>query len=223
MDPNKLKYYFVAFGASIYGYIQMRKVITIGGKHFYGKYHGFLLSTIVQETENHIYPIAHSVVDKENDTSLSFFFEKMKAFMDDELDLCIISNQYRSTTNEIAKHYSHALHKASRMKYLENYHYSTYLHVYFNATNAYNLEKFTDHFTKFKDNYPEVETFIEHNIGLDKWRRANFLVEKFNVMDINISEYLNSILWDERDYPLATVFTLITRGSPKNLESIIQR
>ncbi|KAM3287663.1 hypothetical protein P3S67_021093 [Capsicum chacoense] len=101
-------YYFLAFGASIQGYAHMRKVIVVDGTHLYGKYGGVLLSVVVQDTENHIFPIAFCVIDKENDTSWIFFFQKLKYIVEDEPDLCVISDRHIIIANAFSRVYSRA-------------------------------------------------------------------------------------------------------------------
>ncbi|KAM3235389.1 hypothetical protein P3L10_015425 [Capsicum annuum] len=85
------------------GFAHMRKVIAVDNTHLYGKYEGVLLSTVAQNTENHIYPIAFCIVDKENDASWMFFFEKLKSIVVDEPDLCFISDWHKSIANGIVK------------------------------------------------------------------------------------------------------------------------
>jgi len=68
-DSHRFMYYFLAFGACIKGFAHMRKVIAVDGIHLHGKYEGVLLSAVIQDTENHVYPISFCVVDKENDAS----------------------------------------------------------------------------------------------------------------------------------------------------------
>lgn len=51
-------YYFLSLGHCIRGLSHMRKVIAVDDTHSYDKYEGVLLSAVVQDTENHIYPIA---------------------------------------------------------------------------------------------------------------------------------------------------------------------
>ncbi|KAM3326492.1 hypothetical protein P3S67_001618 [Capsicum chacoense] len=94
------------FGASIRGYAHMRKVVAVDGTHLSGKYAGVLLSAVAQDTQNHIYPLTYCVVDKENDESWGFFFEKLKSFVVDELELYIISDRNISIANGLARHYS---------------------------------------------------------------------------------------------------------------------
>ncbi|KAH0720136.1 hypothetical protein KY284_005166 [Solanum tuberosum] len=90
-DSHRFMCYFLAFGACIKGFAHMKKVIAVDGTHLHGKYESVLLSPVAQDTENHVYPIAFCVVDKENDASWTFFFEKLKEIVVDELDL---SNTY---------------------------------------------------------------------------------------------------------------------------------
>ncbi|XP_047257636.1 uncharacterized protein LOC124889698 [Capsicum annuum] len=98
-------YYFMAFGASIHGYLHMRKVVAVDGMHFFGKYEGVLLFAVAQDMQNYIYPLAYCVVDKQNDASWGFFFEKLKAFVIDEPELCVISDRYVSIANGLTKYY----------------------------------------------------------------------------------------------------------------------
>ncbi|KAF3635467.1 putative BURP domain-containing protein 17-like [Capsicum annuum] len=167
-ESGRFIYYFMAFGASIRGYAHMRKVVAVDGTHLLGKYKGVLLSVVTQDTQNHIYPLAYCVVDKENDESWGFFFEKLKAFVVDEPELCIISDRH-----------------------------------------AYTLEEFNDYFNALKERCPSAAACLEHEVGFEKWSRAHFPGNRFNIMTLNIAESLNSMLCDEGEYPVAAIFNLI--------------
>ncbi|KAM3360554.1 hypothetical protein P3S68_020266 [Capsicum galapagoense] len=80
-------YYFLAFGACKRGYAHMRKVIAVDGTHLYGKYGSIMLSAVAQDTKNHIFLIAFCVIDKENNASWTFFFQKLKSIIEDKPDL----------------------------------------------------------------------------------------------------------------------------------------
>ncbi|KAM3301715.1 hypothetical protein P3S67_016217 [Capsicum chacoense] len=88
----------------------MRKVIVIDNTHLYGKYEGVLLRAVAQDTDNHIYPIACCIADKENDASWTLFFENLKSIIVNGPDLCFISDRHKSITNGIAKAYNHVHH-----------------------------------------------------------------------------------------------------------------
>ncbi|KAM3303952.1 hypothetical protein P3S67_014984 [Capsicum chacoense] len=109
-ESGRFIYYFMAFGASIRGYVHMRKVISVDGTHLSDKYEGVLLSAVAQDTQNHTYPLAYCVVNKENDASWHFFFEKLKAFVVDEPELCIISDRHICIGNGLARYYPLAHH-----------------------------------------------------------------------------------------------------------------
>ncbi|XP_049349465.1 uncharacterized protein LOC125814043 [Solanum verrucosum] len=190
-------------------------VIAVDGTHLHGKYEGVLLSVVAQDTENHVYPIAFCVVDKENDASWTFFFEKLKEIVVDELDLCFISDRYNSIANDIVNVYNHA-YLGYCMRHLGenlcvNHHCRDYLYLYYNATNVYSLEEFDNHFVEFKNKCPTAVVVLEHDIGFEKWSRAHFPGNKYDVMTTNIAESLNDMLIDEREYIVASIFNLIAK------------
>ncbi|XP_047268057.1 uncharacterized protein LOC124898456 [Capsicum annuum] len=179
-------YYFLAFEAFIQGYGHMRKVIVVNGTHFYGKYGGILLSVVAQDTENHIFPIAFCVIDKENNASWTFFFQKLKSIVEDEQNLCVISNRHISIANAFSRMYSRAHHELC-MRHL------------------------TENLCKLKSNFPEAAHVLEIVLGFDKWSRAHFPGNRYDVMTINIAESLNSIFMDGGEYPVSYIFNSIAR------------
>ncbi|KAF3674564.1 hypothetical protein FXO37_06322 [Capsicum annuum] len=147
-ESGRFIYYFMAFGASIRGYAHMRKVVSVDGTHLSGKYEGVLLSAVPQDTQNHIYPLAYYVVDKENDASWGFYSRSLRPL---------------SSTKQ-----SCALSPT--------------------------------------DTCPSAVACLEHEVGFEKWSRAHFPGNRFNVITSNIAESLSSILCDEREYPVAAIF-----------------
>ncbi|XP_047256093.1 uncharacterized protein LOC124888844 [Capsicum annuum] len=119
-ESGRFIYSFMAFGASIRGYAHMRKVVAVDRTYLSGKYEGVLLSAVAQDTQNHIYPLAYCVVDKENNASWGFFFEKLKAFVVDEPELYVISDRHVSIDNGLTRHYSLAHHGVSIRHLNEN-------------------------------------------------------------------------------------------------------
>ncbi|KAH0633197.1 hypothetical protein KY284_035983 [Solanum tuberosum] len=193
----------------------MRKVIAVDVSHLHGKYEGMLLSVVAQDTENHVYPIVFCVVDKENDASWTFFFEKSKEIVVDEPALCFISARHRSIANDIVNVYNQA-HHGYCIRHLGknlhvNHHCGDYLYLYYNAAKAYSLEEFDNHFVEFKNKCPAAAVVLEHDIGFDKWSRAHFPSNRYDVMTTNIAESLNAMLIEEREYPVASIFNSIAK------------
>ncbi|KAG5580534.1 hypothetical protein H5410_051161 [Solanum commersonii] len=61
------------------------------------------------------------------------------------------------------------------------------LYLYYNATKAYSLEEFNNHFLEFKDISPEATFFLEHDVGFEKWSRTHFPGNMYDVMTTNIA------------------------------------
>ncbi|XP_060182481.1 uncharacterized protein LOC132612176 [Lycium barbarum] len=171
-DADKFKYYFVAYGACIRGYKHMRNVIAVEGTHLYDKYEGVLLFAVAQDTENHIYPIAFCVAYKECDKSWTYFFEQLRYIIDDELDLCIISDRHKSIAKSVSRIFEHA-HHALCMKHLDDnlqkkFQCGDSLHVYYDAAKAYSYQEFNEHFQQLRNKFPETANCLEFDIGFDK-------------------------------------------------------
>ncbi|XP_049358854.1 uncharacterized protein LOC125823522 [Solanum verrucosum] len=184
-DSHRFMYYVLAFGACIKGFSHIRKVIVIDGTHLHGKYEGVLLTAVAQDTKTHVYPIVFCVVDKENDASWTFFFEKLKEIVVDEPYLCFISDRHKSIANGIVNIYNHA--------------------------QTYSLEEFDNHFVEFKNKCLATVIVLEYDIGFEKWSRAHYPGNRYDVMTTNIVESLNAILINEREYPVAAIFNSITK------------
>ncbi|KAM3218688.1 hypothetical protein P3L10_023219 [Capsicum annuum] len=203
--------YFLALGPCIRGFAHLRRVIAVDDTHLYGKFEGVLLSAVAQDTENHIYPIVFCVVDKENDASWTFFFEKLKSIVVDGPDLCFILDRHKS----IARAYDYA-HHGYCIRHLGenlwvNHRCGEHLYRFYNATKAYSPEVFSNHFEEFKNYCPEAAFFLEHELDFDKWSSAYFPGNRFDVKTSNITESINSMLIAEREYPVAFIFNLIDK------------
>ncbi|KAK6792164.1 hypothetical protein RDI58_011245 [Solanum bulbocastanum] len=138
-----------------------------------------------------------------NDASCTFFFEKLKEIVVDEPNLCFISNRHKSIANSIVNVYNHA-HHGYCIRHLGenlrvNHHCGDYLYLYYNAAKAYSLEEFDNHFVEFKNKYPTATVVLENDIGFEKWSRAHFRGNRYDVMTTNIAESLYAMLIDERE------------------------
>ncbi|PHU20137.1 hypothetical protein BC332_11288 [Capsicum chinense] len=58
---------------------------------------------------------------------------------------------------------------------------------------------------------PRVAHVLENVLGFEKWSRAHFPGNRYDVMTTTIAESLNSILMDEREYPVSYIFNSIAK------------
>ncbi|KAH0679468.1 hypothetical protein KY284_020553 [Solanum tuberosum] len=130
--------------------------------------------------------------------------------------ICVfISDRHKSIINGIVNVYNHA-HHGYCMRHLGenlhvNHHCGDYLYLYYNAAKAYSLEEFDNYFVEFKNKCPAVAVVLEHDIDFEKWSRAHFPGNRYDVMTTNIAESLNAMLIDEREYPVASIFNWIAK------------
>ncbi|KAG5614754.1 hypothetical protein H5410_014578 [Solanum commersonii] len=92
-----------------------------------------------------------------------------------------------------------------------NHHCGDSLYLYYNAAKAYSVEEFNNHIAEFKDKCPEAAVIFEHQVGFEKWSRAQFSDNKYDVMTTNIVESLNAMSINEREYPVEFIFNSIAK------------
>ena len=79
IEPDgTFRYFFLAFGASVQGFQFCRPVISVDGTFLKGKSYGTLLLATALDGDNHLFPLAFSIVDSENDKSWSWFMNHLR-------------------------------------------------------------------------------------------------------------------------------------------------
>ncbi|KAH0720102.1 hypothetical protein KY284_005132 [Solanum tuberosum] len=122
---------------------------------------------------------------------------------------------HKSIANGIVKVYNHTDHEYC-MRHLGenlrvNHHCGDYLYLYYNAEKAYYLEEFGNHFVEFKNKCLAAASVLEHDIGFEKWSKAHFPGNRYDVMTTNITESLNAMLIDEIEYHVASIFNSVAK------------
>ncbi|PHT89889.1 hypothetical protein T459_05002 [Capsicum annuum] len=141
--------------------------------------------------------------------------QKLKSIIEDEPDLCVISDRHISIANAFSHVYSRA-HHGFFMRHLAenlcvNQHCGEHLYLFYAAAKAYSFDEFSDNFVELKSKCPEAAHVLKNVLGFEKWSRAHFLGNRYDVMTTNIAESLNSILMDEREYPVSYIFNSIAK------------
>ncbi|KAH0674468.1 hypothetical protein KY284_025555 [Solanum tuberosum] len=126
-----------------------------------------------------------------------------------------VGSRHKSIANSIVNVYNYA-HHGYCMRHLDenllvNHHCGDYLYLYYNAAKSYSLEEFDNYFVEFKNKYPAAAVVLEHDIGFEKWSRAHFPGNRYDMMTTNIAESLNVMLIDERKYPVESIFNSIAK------------
>ncbi|KAM3284446.1 hypothetical protein P3S67_023245 [Capsicum chacoense] len=120
-----------------------------------------------------------------------------------------------SIVNAFSRVYIHAYHGLCMRHLAENLcinkHCGEYLYLFYAAAKAYSFDEFSNNFMQLKSKCLEEAHVLENVLGFEKWSRAHFSGNRYDVMTTNITESLNSILMDEREYPISYIFNSITK------------
>ncbi|PHT70524.1 hypothetical protein T459_25628 [Capsicum annuum] len=73
------------------------------------------------------------------------------------------------------------------------------------------LAKNLKHLIELKNKIPKAAHVLENVLSFEKWSRAYFPGNRYDVMTTNITESLNSVLMDEREYPMSYILNSIIR------------
>ncbi|PHT29141.1 Calpain-type cysteine protease DEK1 [Capsicum baccatum] len=92
-----------------------------------------------------------------------------------------------------------------------NQHCREHLYLFYAAAKAYSFDEFSDNFVELKSKFPKAAHVLENVLGFEKWSRVQFPGNKYDVMTTNIAKSLNSILMDEREYPMSYIFNSIAK------------
>ena len=148
-SESKSKFFFMALGAAVRGFQNMRKVIGIDGAWVKNKYKGVLMIATSQDSEFHSYPIAWGLGDTENNESWTWFLEKLKEVIPDNSELCFISDRNQSIGNAVSRVYPLAHHGACMYHVMLNiksrFKSSASLEKFKEAAEAYRVDEFNKH------------------------------------------------------------------------------
>lgn len=210
---NRFKYFFMALGPQIRGFRYMRKVIGIDGAWIKTKFKGVLLVATTQDSEFHTYPLAWGLVDRENNSSWTWFLEKLKELIPDDPNLCFISDRCISIEHAVGVVYPQASHGACyfhvKMNIIHKFKSEASITKYCRAAEAYTLQEFEKHFNELRATFPRVAKYLEDEVRFEKWSRAHFKGNRYEVMTTNIVESVNSMMRSAREYPITALIDFV--------------
>ncbi|KAL0702481.1 hypothetical protein Bca4012_058603 [Brassica carinata] len=171
------------------GFKLMRKVLSIDGVHLKSKYKGTLLAATAQDGNFHLYPIAFSIVDSENEASWSWFMMCMKTIIPDEEDLVFISDRAASIEKALLQHYPLAHHGICIFHFeknvLDKFKSSTLIPLIVEAAYAYTKGDFDYLFDEIEASDTEVAEYLR-NADFKKMIMTRWFTERRDEGDRHI-------------------------------------
>ncbi|XP_038693783.1 uncharacterized protein LOC119991509 [Tripterygium wilfordii] len=204
---NRFKYCFMAIGPSLRGFRTcVRPEICVDETHLKGKYLGTLFVATCLDGNNQVYPLAFGVGDSENDDAWTWFFEKLNGAIGSMDSLVFISDRNASIEKSIRRVFPEVIHGVCMYHLGQNLKSKKFsdsvIPVFYKAAKSYNK-------VEFQHIMNQIRRFDAGNVfkylsegGFEKWSRAYFPGQRYNIMTTNIAECLNGILRDARTLPI---------------------
>ena len=82
MEKNKFRRMFICFGVAASGFAFCQPILSLDGTHLKDKYLGILLSATSVDATGALFPVAHAVIDAENDDNWLWFLTVLHMIID---------------------------------------------------------------------------------------------------------------------------------------------
>lgn len=145
------------------------------------------------------------MVDSENNSSWTWFFQKLRIITGDTKDLVIISDRAACIKNgfqrvfEFAHHGNCIYHIQKNLK--SRFPKCDLAHLFTKTAEAYTVSEFENYFAALSSKKEGIDTYLLEE-EFCYWSRAHFDGTRYNIMTSNNAETLNGLLKSAREFPI---------------------
>ncbi|KAK9163596.1 hypothetical protein Syun_004498 [Stephania yunnanensis] len=215
-SDNRFHSLFVAFHASIYGFLKgCLPLVGLGGIQLKSKYLGTLLSATCFDADGGLFPLAFGVVDAENDDSWMWFLSELYKLIELNTEnipqLTFLSDGQKGITDAIKRKFPTAFH-CFCMRYLtesvnKEFKNSRLVHLLWKAAYSVTVGGFKERMAEIEEVSPEAAKWIQQ-IPPCQWAVPFFEGSRFGHLSSNIEEFHKWIL-EARELPIIQVIERI--------------
>ena len=207
---NRLKYAFMAVGASIEGFNSViRPVICIDATHLKARTRGVLLVAVCKDGNGMIYPLAFGFANSECTKSWTWFLKKLRKGIQNPDRVMLVSDRHNGIFNAMeaifpdAAHGICVYHMAQNLKRFCKQRDDVMI-LYYCAAYAYRMEDFDRFMGELKETSPKVYDELLA-VGVEKFSRVHSPRLRTSFMTTNIAESMNSCLLSIRKLPITAM------------------
>jgi hypothetical protein len=204
---GRFRYCYFALGASVHGFRSCRPVLCVDGTFLKAKYGGQMLCAVALDANNHLFPVAFAIVDSENNMSWTYFLGKLKESLGKIENLVFVSDRHQSIATALEAVFPEAHHGACYhhiiMNVAHRFKSSDCRKEIFKAAYAYTKSEYHLYFSMIRDKDPAVADYLE-GIGVQRWSRAFFPGNRYDIMTSNYAESFNNKTRDARSWPITS-------------------
>ncbi|XP_059639564.1 uncharacterized protein LOC132281931 [Cornus florida] len=178
-----------------------------------GPFHGYMLKATALDANNGIYPVAFKIVKSESLENWLWFLENLKAALNEDREIIIISDRSQSIISAVRQVYSDEMHahcfrhlKENFLKFLEKYHLSKatkgtledHLDIIAYTFQVKACDRALDRMKRLcAEAYDWViESEPKH------WAKCQFPKKRYGKLYSNVAESFNGWVLKERELPI---------------------
>ncbi|XP_023644467.1 uncharacterized protein LOC111832392 [Capsella rubella] len=210
---ERFLYLFLAFGASIQGFRNLRRGLVVDGTRLTEKFKGVLLTVSGQDANFQVFPLAFVVVDSENDESWMWFFERLERIIADSKTLSIISDRNGSIYTAKKRVFPLLHHGACIVHLARNvnakFHNKVLAKLVVKFAFAHKVTAYKETYNLIKAKNNNCAIYFD-KIGAAHWTRSYFQGDRYNLMTSNIAESLNKALGKARASPIVELLKFMS-------------
>jgi MULE transposase domain/MuDR family transposase/SWIM zinc finger len=219
-DDNRFLRLFICYAASASGFAHCRPILGLDGAHLKGKYLGILLSATATDANGSLFPLAHAIVDVENDNNWLWFATILHdviqmhapAFLVPR-GLAFVSDRQKGLLEAIEllfpdsphgyclRHLYENMHKKYKNPQLRERLYDTARAV---TEHEYNVA-----IQRMRDVDADAVEWLESHAPKEHWCEYYFVGNRYGHITSNIAESINAWLLDAREMPILAMLEQI--------------
>ena len=209
-SKNRLKYAFMAIGASIEGFNSViRPVICIDATHLKARTRGVLLVAVCKDGNGMIYPLAFGFANSECTKSWTWFLKKLRKGIQNPDRVMLVSDRHNGIFNAMEAIFPDAAHGICVFHLAQNLkrfckQRDDVMWLYYCAAYAYRVEDFDRFMGELKETCPKVYDELLA-VGVEKFSRVHSPRKRTSFMTTNIAESMNSCLVPLRKLPITAM------------------
>ncbi|KAJ9536566.1 hypothetical protein OSB04_un000265 [Centaurea solstitialis] len=209
---------FVALGVVIHTFLQnLRPVLIIDAAPLKGEYLGTMFLVVAMDGNNNIVPVALGVGRSETADEWTWFLNKLKTCIGEPRELVFMSDRAASINTAITAIFPNAHHalccrhlvmnvrsRAPRIKQFKT--------PYWKACKAYTTPVFDRMMNILQVVVPEGAQLMQE-VGVERWSRAHFPAQRFNIMTSNSAESINALSRSACNYLLSDSWSTLENSN----------
>ena len=187
-------------------------MLAIDATQLKGKYKGVLFVATTLDGNNQIVLIAFGVGESENNHSWKWFLDNLNFTLGYLPGLVILSDRHKGLMKEVPEVFQYATHGYCAYHIYRNlvdtFKDKSLETLYWQAVKTCRKAEFEKIMDNIKMANPPVFAWLTE-IGYERWASSHFPGKRFNFVTTNISECVNALFKEAREYPVTRLIETV--------------